>query len=289
MEMVNRVAVIIRPKPAFVDWLNAHPVLEFNETDQLALDYLQKDCTVLLVPAEFSLEGALEWLADFKIAVLELELEGWLTQPEDWPAERTPELFDEWFALEAHSMIYDLADEEPWWVEDAWESEDDDWEGEEDAWDPEDDETAWMAGGQQAWLRDFTHQLAQDLWQRGRAGEALEGEEQRLYQAMRKHREYHQVWERIDRLADAPLEVEGVNPLLHITLHSTIAGQLEAQDPPEVEATLRALLRQGKTRHEAEHMIMSVLVDEIYRMLTEQEMFDEETYQRNLKQLARSG
>ena len=40
-------------------------------------------------------------------------LEGWVTDESLWPADRTRELFDEWFEVQITSVIEDLDADEP--------------------------------------------------------------------------------------------------------------------------------------------------------------------------------
>jgi hypothetical protein len=55
-----------------------------------------------------SLEVVLEYLEPIKLLLFEVELEDWHRDPLDWPQERTAEIFDDWFDIEVHSMVWDL-------------------------------------------------------------------------------------------------------------------------------------------------------------------------------------
>jgi hypothetical protein len=57
-----------------------------------------------------SREAVLEHLQPLKPLLFEMELEDWSRNPSDWPEERTGEVFDVWFDIEVHSMVWNLAD-----------------------------------------------------------------------------------------------------------------------------------------------------------------------------------
>jgi hypothetical protein len=103
MELINRGVVIVKPKPPFLEWVNSDPTL----SPPVSMEYLQEDCTAILVPDLNSEEEALDYLADLKPLLFEMELEDWNRDPTTWPAKRTNELFDAWFELEVHSMVWD--------------------------------------------------------------------------------------------------------------------------------------------------------------------------------------
>ncbi|MBC8447295.1 MAG: hypothetical protein H8D78_06055 [Chloroflexi bacterium] len=106
MEQINRGVVIIKPKAPFLEWVNRDPTL----SSPISMQNLLEDCTVLLVPDLYSLEDMLDYLEPFKPLLFEMELAGWYLDPATWPAERTAEVFNAWFELEAHSMVWDVVD-----------------------------------------------------------------------------------------------------------------------------------------------------------------------------------
>jgi hypothetical protein len=72
------------------------------------MEELQDEHTVLLVPDLPSLADMLAYVRPLKPTLFELELEAWYTDRSTWPKKRTEELFDAWFELRAHSVVYDL-------------------------------------------------------------------------------------------------------------------------------------------------------------------------------------
>ena len=123
------------------------------------------------------------------------------------------------------------------------------------------------------------------LWESAQRGEPLEGEAARIVQAMREHPEYAELWPRLDELSDAELEQGGVNPMMHIMIHTTLESQLAENEPPVTGEVLEALMAQGLTRHEALHQIGGVLAEEIFDILKEGRPFDAAGYDRKLRKL----
>ncbi len=109
MESINRFAVVIHPLRPFMEWVNRPAV---RGTDELIpLEALQEDATVILTPEMDTTDAALNWLKNHKPQLFEMELESWCTDRSTWPEKRTARLFDEWFDLEVHTMVFDAVDE----------------------------------------------------------------------------------------------------------------------------------------------------------------------------------
>ena len=136
-------------------------------------------------------------------------------------------------------------------------------------------------------MRDISRGQLHDLWQRAKEGEPLEGEEAMLAEAMKEHTEYVDVWERLDELGGDELVVDGVNPILHVNMHSVIENQLEQNNPPEVREALDGLLRRGASRHEAIHAIAYEFNMELFPVLTHALPFNNKAYKRRLEKIAR--
>jgi len=104
MELINRGVVVIKPKQPFLDWLQRDPTMPSLVT----LEYLRAECLTFLVPDLDHDEAVLNYLNPLKPLLFEMELAGWNRDPTTWPEERTAEVFDVWFEIEVHSMVYDL-------------------------------------------------------------------------------------------------------------------------------------------------------------------------------------
>ena len=103
--LVNRAALIIRPKQPFLDWLLGLP----GPSLSLTLADLQHNCDVVLIP-ELETDADVEAFVNSQwAAIFEMELDAWHTREAEWPARRTLKMFREWFDVELHEMIWDSA------------------------------------------------------------------------------------------------------------------------------------------------------------------------------------
>jgi len=135
-------------------------------------------------------------------------------------------------------------------------------------------------------LKSLTRRRLRLIWEMAQMGMVIDEEDAVTVKSLREHPEYYEVWDRVDELSDEELIQDGVNPILHVTIHQTIENQLAAKDPPVVHETLERLMRSGLSRHEAIHAIGSVLSVEIWEILKDERPFDEEKYERGLRRLS---
>jgi hypothetical protein len=108
MYAVNRSVVVLKPRQPFLDWLQGTPDWDFD----LGLDSLRVDCTSFLIPECHELEDAVQFMDQHFAGIFELELESWESDTRLWPENRTLKLFWEWFEVEIHSNVIDLAEDE---------------------------------------------------------------------------------------------------------------------------------------------------------------------------------
>lgn len=101
--MLNRGAIIVRPKQPYLDW-----AASLNDSD-LVPDG-EGERTIYLVPEYGDDDEAMEMLARTYDLIFEEELVGWHTVEADWPKNRTFEMFLDWFEVEFHSMVDDLCE-----------------------------------------------------------------------------------------------------------------------------------------------------------------------------------
>ncbi len=101
--MLNRCALIVRPRQPFIDWATA------LDADSVAPDP-QGEQMVYLVPEFDDEDGAREVLEQVYAHVFQSELYSWWTDEDDWPADRSLAAFEAWFAVEFHTIVVDLVD-----------------------------------------------------------------------------------------------------------------------------------------------------------------------------------
>jgi hypothetical protein len=103
--MLNRGALIVRPKQPYLDWAAGLDESE-NAPDP------EGEQTVYLIPSFESDEDAEEILEDVFDEVFELELLAQDTDESTWPVVRDFATFQEWFDVELHSVVEDLCDDD---------------------------------------------------------------------------------------------------------------------------------------------------------------------------------
>lgn len=106
--LIYRSAVVVKPRQAFLDWLNG-----IDPADNPSLSELREDCRVYLVP-DFEdapdIEKAIDkYVRNNFMGIFVNELEAWYTDPDKFP-ELTYKKFEEWFEITTHSMIFDTVD-----------------------------------------------------------------------------------------------------------------------------------------------------------------------------------
>lgn len=108
MDIINRTAVVIRPKQPFVDWLNSVP----DEDMVFTLERVSDDNITYLIPPYENPDEARTCVKKIYEQLFEFVLFGWYTDEELWPENRTWEMFQEWFKIEINSEVFDLVDGE---------------------------------------------------------------------------------------------------------------------------------------------------------------------------------
>jgi hypothetical protein len=80
-------------------------------------------------------------------------------------------------------------------------------------------------------------------------------------------------------------DVNEQNPQLGDEIRAVVERQLRDSELDEPNRALERLMERGHSREKAIDTIGSVLLEEIYEMLTEEEMFDQDRYTERLREL----
>jgi hypothetical protein len=104
MRSVNRSTVIVRPRKPYVEWARGVD----DEAATVTAAELCRDPTVYLIPEVTDEPHAEELIRDCFAMIFENELNGWIIDETAWPANRTYEMFRQWFDIEIDSMVIDL-------------------------------------------------------------------------------------------------------------------------------------------------------------------------------------
>lgn len=104
MYIVDRIIAILRPKPALTNWFRTAN----HNVDINTLRNLQHDSTVLMLPPFENPKQADAYIKQIFTGIFESELISWGLDKHYWP-EITYTRFTEWFGIEYHSVVFDVA------------------------------------------------------------------------------------------------------------------------------------------------------------------------------------
>ncbi len=105
MELLNRSAVIVKPRRAYLEWARRDDDEGLAES---VFEGLRSEPTVYLLPEYEDPSSQQEVLEEFWPDLFEAMLEGWVTDESLWPRNRTFEMFQEWFEIQMSSLVQDL-------------------------------------------------------------------------------------------------------------------------------------------------------------------------------------
>lgn len=118
---INRHLIILMPKQPVLDWIKR---VDPNPPN-LTLDQLRLEQNAFLIPDDLDgQQDAEKWVQRRWQMFFECFLAEWYTVESWWPQRRTFKMFKDWFDVQYHSMVWDMAAREPISYED-WESSDD--------------------------------------------------------------------------------------------------------------------------------------------------------------------
>ena len=100
MSTINRIAVILIPTEACLDWIN------FCDDDKMTLDEIQGEPTVFLLPQSRGESGS-QVRRHFK-AMFQEELYSWYTDPTMWPKDLSFKTFKKFFTIQVSTVVFDL-------------------------------------------------------------------------------------------------------------------------------------------------------------------------------------
>ncbi len=98
-EILDRNAIIIKPRKPFTDWAR-------KNSDEYEYEFFMDSNSVYLVNDEYI--GPEEWLENHYEEIFERELENWIIDENLWPQNRTLSMFRRWFKIDYSLTVYDL-------------------------------------------------------------------------------------------------------------------------------------------------------------------------------------
>ncbi len=110
MRVINRTAVTIVGAKPYVNW-TLQKEADVNK-GTLTVARARTYGSAFLLP-EFELEEDLqEWVEENAMWLFEFQLAAWSDDESSWPATRDLKTFREWFRIDVHSVVVDVADDD---------------------------------------------------------------------------------------------------------------------------------------------------------------------------------
>jgi hypothetical protein len=110
MRVINRTAVTITGAQPYADWTRRTDA-DFAK-GSITVARAKTYGTAYLLPELELEEDVQEWVEENASWLFEFQLAAWTEDVAVWPADRTLALFREWFRVDIHSVVVDVADDE---------------------------------------------------------------------------------------------------------------------------------------------------------------------------------
>ncbi|MFN8769467.1 MAG: hypothetical protein ACK5Z5_09440 [Neisseriaceae bacterium] len=105
---VERSVAIIKPKQAFLDWVNN----TFQDLpQQLSLESIRIDCNSYLIPEVNEIEDGINFIDEKYADLFAMEFASWTEDESLWPQELSLKMFWDWFDVEIFPTTIDLTDD----------------------------------------------------------------------------------------------------------------------------------------------------------------------------------
>src|SRR5438552_14225435 len=110
MRVVNRTAITLTGAEPYVEWTRQHDAA--GDKDLLTVARAKPYGSAFLLP-EFELEEDVqEWVEENASWLFEFQLAAWTDDESTWPPTRDLKTFRDWFRVDIHSIVVDVADDE---------------------------------------------------------------------------------------------------------------------------------------------------------------------------------
>jgi hypothetical protein len=110
MRVVNRTAVSVTGAQPYIDWTRKTDA--DADKGMLTVARARPYGSAFLLP-EFELEEDVqEWIEENASWIFEFQLEAWTDDQSTWPQIRDVRTFREWFRIDIHSLVVDVADDD---------------------------------------------------------------------------------------------------------------------------------------------------------------------------------
>lgn len=99
MKTINRTALTIDPKQPYIDWANS-----FDDNGPI-IDADKKLAVSILISDKYDEYNYEKILKKNYSDIFEEELDAWMSDPNDWPKNRSYKIFKEWFDVLISQLI----------------------------------------------------------------------------------------------------------------------------------------------------------------------------------------
>ncbi len=110
MGLLNRSAVVVRPREPYLRWAKQDDSTGIAER---VFEKLRSVPNAYLIREDEDVEDPADLIRAACPDVFEAMLECWVTDPKMWPRKRTWEMFEEWFETQVCESVHDLVVIEP--------------------------------------------------------------------------------------------------------------------------------------------------------------------------------
>jgi len=110
MRVINRTAVTITGAKPYIDW-TLKTDADANKC-ALVVQRVKPYGSAFLLPELELEEDVQEWIEENADWLFEFQLDAWTDDRSTWPAARDLRTFREWFNVDIHSIVVDMADDE---------------------------------------------------------------------------------------------------------------------------------------------------------------------------------
>ncbi len=107
-KIINRDALILKPKQALFNWVQE---VFGDELIEEGHAFEHDESNVYLIPELDHHTESLEYLKENYQAFMEVELEGWVLDENEWPKDLSWEQFQAFFHISIQSMVFDTSNE----------------------------------------------------------------------------------------------------------------------------------------------------------------------------------
>lgn len=110
MRVVNRTAVTIVGADPYVEWTRSRDA-DFNRNKLTVVRVKAHGSAFLLPEVDFE-EDLQEWVEENYAWLFEFQLSAWTADESAWPANRDLKMFRDWFRIDLHNVVVDVADDD---------------------------------------------------------------------------------------------------------------------------------------------------------------------------------